>query len=46
MLQAHSQAVYVLLGVCMEAGRDFIKIIETKPEKYLRLTVVKLKFIQ
>ncbi|XP_011496300.1 PREDICTED: dipeptidyl peptidase 3 [Ceratosolen solmsi marchali] len=38
-LQSHSQARYVLLRVCIEAGDDFIKIVETDPGKDLRLTM-------
>ncbi|XP_014228918.1 dipeptidyl peptidase 3 isoform X1 [Trichogramma pretiosum] len=42
-LQSHSQARYVLLRVCMEAGEDFIKVEETEPGKNLRLTMDKSK---
>ncbi|KAJ8674264.1 hypothetical protein QAD02_005526 [Eretmocerus hayati] len=38
-LQAHSQARYVLLRVCLEAGQDFVKVVETEPGKNLRLTL-------
>jgi dipeptidyl-peptidase-3 len=42
-LQSHSQARYVLLRVCIEAGEDFIKIVETEPGKDLRLTMDRSK---
>ncbi|XP_012231066.1 dipeptidyl peptidase 3 isoform X2 [Linepithema humile] len=32
-LQAHAQARYVLLRVCLEAGEDFVKIVEIEKEK-------------
>lgn len=38
-LQAHSQAGYVLLRVCMEAGEDFVTVVETEPGKNLKLTL-------
>lgn len=42
-LQAHSQARYVILRVCMEAGEDFVKVVETESKKNLRITVDKTK---
>ncbi|XP_044598296.1 dipeptidyl peptidase 3 isoform X1 [Cotesia glomerata] len=42
-LQAHSQARYVLLRVCLEAGEDFVKIVETEQDKNLRLTLDRSK---
>lgn len=42
-LQAHSQARYVLMRVCLEAGDDFIKIEETEKDKNLLLTMDKNK---
>ncbi|KAK0181984.1 hypothetical protein PV327_000159 [Microctonus hyperodae] len=42
-LQAHSQARYVLLRVCLEAGDDFIKVVETEKDKNLLLTMDKTK---
>ncbi|CAK9809003.1 Dipeptidyl peptidase 3 [Anthophora plagiata] len=38
-LQAHSQARYVLLRVCLEAGNDFVNVIELEPGKNLLLTI-------
>ncbi|XP_076166727.1 dipeptidyl peptidase 3 isoform X2 [Ptiloglossa arizonensis] len=42
-LQAHSQARYVLLRVCMEAGDDFVNVVETEPGKSLLLTLDRFK---
>ncbi|XP_008549924.1 dipeptidyl peptidase 3 isoform X1 [Microplitis demolitor] len=42
-LQAHSQARYVLLRVCLEAGEDFVKVVETEQDKNLRLTLDRSK---
>ncbi|XP_029169533.1 dipeptidyl peptidase 3 isoform X2 [Nylanderia fulva] len=38
-LQAHAQARYVLLRVCLEAGQDFVNVVETKEGKDLLMTV-------
>ncbi|XP_031846623.1 dipeptidyl peptidase 3 isoform X2 [Nomia melanderi] len=42
-LQAHSQARYVLLRVCIEAGDNFVNVIESEPGKNLLLTVDRSK---
>lgn len=42
-LQAHSQARYVLLRVCLEAGNDFVDVVESEPGKNLLLTVNRTK---
>lgn len=42
-LQAHSQARYVLLRVCLEAGEDFVTVTETEPGKNLRMSLDKSK---
>ncbi|XP_003707368.2 dipeptidyl peptidase 3 [Megachile rotundata] len=42
-LQAHSQARYVLLRVCIEAGNNFVSIVESEPGKNLLLTVDRSK---
>lgn len=39
LLQAHSQARYVILRVILEAGGDFVNITETVKEKDLLMTV-------
>ncbi|XP_011696833.1 PREDICTED: dipeptidyl peptidase 3 isoform X2 [Wasmannia auropunctata] len=41
--QAHAQARYVLLGVCLEAGQDFVKVVETEGGTNLRMTVDRSK---
>ncbi|XP_012285415.1 dipeptidyl peptidase 3 isoform X2 [Orussus abietinus] len=38
-LQAHAQARYVLLKVCLEAGKELIVVDETEPGKNLLLTL-------
>ncbi|XP_015584964.1 dipeptidyl peptidase 3 isoform X2 [Cephus cinctus] len=42
-LQAHSQARYVLLRVCLEAGEDFVNVVESEPGENLRLIVDRTK---
>ncbi|XP_046826415.1 dipeptidyl peptidase 3 isoform X1 [Vespa crabro] len=42
-LQAHSQARYVLLRVCLEAEENFITITETEPGKNLKMSLDKSK---
>ncbi|XP_017883597.1 dipeptidyl peptidase 3 isoform X2 [Ceratina calcarata] len=42
-LQSHSQARYVLLRVCLEAGDGFVNVIESEPRKNLLLTVDRTK---
>ncbi|XP_076638699.1 dipeptidyl peptidase 3 isoform X2 [Colletes latitarsis] len=44
-LQAHSQARYVLLRVCIEAGDDFVIVTESEPGKNLLLTVDQSKIL-
>ncbi|XP_011867570.1 PREDICTED: dipeptidyl peptidase 3 [Vollenhovia emeryi] len=41
--QAHSQARYVLLRVCLEAGEDFVNVVETEGGKNLRIIVDRSK---
>lgn len=38
-LQAHAQARYVLLRVCLEAGQGFVNVVETEEGKDLLMTV-------
>lgn len=42
-LQAHSQARYALLQVCLEAGEDFVKVEELEAGKNLRMTLDRSK---
>lgn len=42
-LQAHSQARYVLLRVCLEAGEGLVSVIETEPGKNLRIVLDRSK---
>ncbi|XP_078035703.1 dipeptidyl peptidase 3 [Augochlora pura] len=42
-LQAHSQARYVLLRVCIEAGEDFVTVVEAESGKTLKLTIDRSK---
>ncbi|XP_043501260.1 dipeptidyl peptidase 3 isoform X2 [Polistes fuscatus] len=42
-LQAHSQARYVLLRVCLEAKDSFVTITETEPGKNLKMTLDRSK---
>ncbi|XP_070530351.1 dipeptidyl peptidase 3 isoform X1 [Cardiocondyla obscurior] len=41
--QAHSQARYVLLRVCLEAGQDFVTVVETEEGKNLRMIIDRSK---
>ncbi|XP_018397006.1 PREDICTED: dipeptidyl peptidase 3 [Cyphomyrmex costatus] len=41
--QAHSQARYVLLRVCLEAGQNFVNVVETEGGTDLRMTVDRSK---
>ncbi|XP_014488498.1 PREDICTED: dipeptidyl peptidase 3 [Dinoponera quadriceps] len=41
--QAHAQARYVLLRVCLEAGDNFVNVVETENGKNLRMTVDRTK---
>nr|XP_033324389.1 dipeptidyl peptidase 3 isoform X1 [Megalopta genalis] len=42
-LQAHSQARYVLLRVCIEAEEDFVTVVEAESGKTLKLTIDRSK---
>ncbi|XP_046434394.1 dipeptidyl peptidase 3 isoform X1 [Neodiprion fabricii] len=42
-LQAHSQARYVLLRVCLEAGEGLINVVESEPGKNLRIVLDRSK---
>lgn len=42
-LQAHSKARFVLLQVCLEAGEDLVKVVETEKGKNLQLVLNKDK---
>ncbi|XP_076667376.1 dipeptidyl peptidase 3 [Andrena cerasifolii] len=44
-LQAHSQARYVLLRVCIEAGEDFVNVTEAEEGKSLLLSVDRSKIL-
>lgn len=41
--QAHCQARYILLRVCLEAGQDFVNVVETEEGKNLLMTVDRSK---
>lgn len=41
--QAHAQARYVLLRVCLEAGENFVNVVETEKGKNLRMTIDRTK---
>lgn len=42
-LEPHSQGRYVLLRVCLEAGEDFVNVVETESGTNLRLRVDRSK---